>query len=143
VLVRDIVLSAHNPETVYVVFSGKEDEDSAAYVYRSTDYGETWASIAANLPGESCNAIAEDPTTKGLLYVGTDLGVYVSTDAGERWHSLCETLPTCSVVDLQVHGRDGVLVAATHGLSIFSLDIKPIRKASASKSKSANQGDRR
>lgn len=143
VLVRDIVLSAHNPETVYVVMSGKELEDSAAYVYRSTDYGETWATIAANLPGESCNAIAEDPTTKGLLYVGTDLGVYVSTDAGERWDSLCETLPTCSVVDLQVHGRDGVLVAATHGLSIFSLDIKSIRQSSASSSESASQGGSR
>ncbi len=129
VLVRDIILSAHDVNTVYAVLSGKEDEDSAGYLYRSADFGETWNSIAGNLPGESCNALAEDPKTKGLLFVGTDLGAYVSLDDGKQWESLCGTLPTASVVDLQVHGRDGMLVAATHGLSIFSLDIEPIRKS--------------
>jgi photosystem II stability/assembly factor-like uncharacterized protein len=130
-VVRDVVPSAHDANLVYVVLSGKENSDSASYVFRSNDFGETWESIASNLPSESCNALAEDPKTKDLIFVGTDLGVYASIDGGREWHSLCDTLPTASVMDLQVHGRDGILVAATHGLSIFSLDIKPIRDSAA------------
>jgi len=47
-----------------------------------------------------------------------------------EWNSLCLTLPTAPVVDLAVHERDGALVAATHGLSIFLLEIDTIRAAS-------------
>ena len=126
--VRDVVASAFDPQRVYVVLSGKPDDDSASYVFVTNDFGKTWKSIAGNLPHESVNAIAEDPATADLLFVGTDLGVYVSTNAGERWESLCATLPTAPVVDVAVHGRDAALVAATHGLSVFLLDVEPIRR---------------
>lgn len=139
--VRDVVPSVHDPDRLYVVLSGKGDNDCASYVFVSHDFGATWTSIAGNLPSESVNALAEDPNTKDLLFVGTDLGVYVCTNADQlptgaegdedpgslKWDSLCLTLPTAPVVDLAVHGRDGALVAATHGLSIFLLDIAPIR----------------
>ena len=129
--VRDIQLSGHSSKHVYVALSGKGDSDCAAYLFRSNNYGKTWSSISGNLPAESINAIEEDPTTPGLLYAGTDLGVYVSLDFGAHWHSLCATLPTAPVVDLEVHSRDNVLVAATHGLSLFFLDVSEIRKSSS------------
>lgn len=124
---RDVLLSAHAKERVFAVLSGKGDSDCASYVYRSDDFGRTWRAIAANLPHESLNAIAEDPRTADLLFVGSDLGAYVSLDGGERWESLCQRLPTTPVVDLAVHGRDGKLVIATHGRGVFLLDITPIR----------------
>ena len=126
--IRDVIASTHDPDRVLVVLSGKESSDAQSYVYRSDDFGATWRSIASNLPTESCNALAEDPQRDGLLFVGTDLGVYVSCNGGDHWESLCHGLPTCSVADLAVHGRDHALVAATHGLSIFLLDIAPIRE---------------
>ncbi len=126
--IRDIVLSVHNLEQVYVVLSGSRMSDCSTYVYRSDDFGKTWNSIANNLPPESANALAEDPQTQGLIFLGTDLGVYVSTDGGKAWDSLCTTMPTAPVVDLAVHGPDAALVAATHGLSIFLLPIKEIRE---------------
>ena len=55
-------------------------------------------------------------------------GVYISQDNGKSWHSLCNHLPTAPVVDLEVHARDAKLVAATHGLGVFLLDISTIRK---------------
>ena len=144
--VRDVVPSAHDANRIYVVLSGKKDHDCASYVFVTNDFGATWESIASNLPDESANSLVEDATTKGLLFVGTDLGIYVCTDAtpahalpsGENdnapnsveWTSLCHTLPTCPVVDLAVHARDGALVAATHGQGIFLLEIDPIRAAS-------------
>jgi photosystem II stability/assembly factor-like uncharacterized protein len=151
--VREVVASAHDKDRVYVVLSGKGDNDSASYVYVTNDFGATWESIAGNLPDESVNTLAEDSETKELLFVGTDLGIYVCTnsaltkapdgadadakddaegDDGDRqlkWDSLCHTLPTAPVVDIAVHGRDGALVAATHGLSIFLLEIDKIRAA--------------
>ena len=100
----------------------------------------------AAVADESVNSLAEDAKTEELLFVGTDLGIYVCTDAtpahvlpgdandtppnGVKWTSLCHTLPTCPVVDLAVHARDGALVAATHGQGIFLLGIDPIRAAS-------------
>jgi photosystem II stability/assembly factor-like uncharacterized protein len=144
--VRDVVPSAHDANRIYVVLSGKEDHDCASYVFVTNDFGATWESIASNLPDESANSLVEDATTKGLLFVGTDLGIYVCTDAtpahalpsdendnapnSVEWTSLCHTLPTCPVVDLAVHARDGALVAATHGQGIFLLEIDPIRAAS-------------
>lgn len=132
-VVRDVVLSAHDPKRVFATLSGKPDHDCASYVYVSNDFGKTWASISKGLPAEPVNALAEDPQADGLLFIGTDLGVYTSINAGAEWESLCETLPTAPVVDVAVHGRDGVLVAATHGLSVFSLKIKPIRNAAKNK----------
>ena len=126
--IRDIVTSSHDPNRVLVVLSGRIENDLAAYVYATDDFGESWISIAGNLPQESMNAIAEDSETKGLLFAGSDRGVYVSTNSGKRWESLCHTLPTAPVLDVEVHGRDGALVAATHGLSLFLLDIAPIRR---------------
>jgi photosystem II stability/assembly factor-like uncharacterized protein len=129
--VRDVVPSAHDAERVYVVLSGKNDHDCAAYVFVTHDFGKTWTSIAGNLPDESVNTLVEDPKTPGLIFVGTDLGVYASLNAGETWASLCHTLPTAPVVDLAVQARDAALVAATHGLSLFLLDITEIRSKHA------------
>jgi hypothetical protein len=144
--VRDVVPSAHDANRIYVVLSGKEDHDCASYVFVTNNYGASWESIVGNLPDESVNSLAEDAKTEELLFVGTDLGIYVCTDAtpthslpggdndnapnAVKWTSLCHTLPTCPVVDLAVHARDGALVAATHGQGIFLLEVEPIRAAS-------------
>src|SRR5688500_10627814 len=45
-----IVPSAHDASTVYVTQQGRSDDDFAAYVWKSTDSGRTFTSIANNLP---------------------------------------------------------------------------------------------
>ena len=121
--VSHVETSRHCLGTVYLSMTGYREDDFATYLYRSSDHGATWQSIAANLPGESVNVIREDPRSADVLYVGTDLGVYVSTDRGTSWHSLSATLPTTPVHDLAIHPREHELVIATHGRSIFSLDV--------------------
>jgi hypothetical protein len=69
----------------------------------------------------------EDPKRPGLLYAGTDAGVYVSLTRGESWLSLCADLPTTPVMDLVVHPREDELVIATHGRSLFLLDVRPVQ----------------
>lgn len=127
--VRSIALSPHQPDRVYIALSGKSDHDPSPYLFVSDDFGKNWSPLHRGLPAESINTVAIDPASATTLFVGTDLGVYVSVDNGKTWQSLCESLPTTSVVDLAIHTDEGVLVAATHGLGMFSFDIQSIRKA--------------
>lgn len=120
--------SQHNLNTVYVTLTGYREDDFEKYVYKSTDYGKTWKSIAGNLPSESINVITEDPRNSSVLYVGTDLGAYVTTDGGVSWNILSNGLPTVAVHDLVIQPRELELVAGTHGRSIYVLDIKKIVK---------------
>jgi photosystem II stability/assembly factor-like uncharacterized protein len=125
--VSRVIASQHELGTVYASLTGYREDDFANYVYVSTDFGNTWNSIAGNLPSEGINVIREDPRDKNTLYVGTELGVYITLDSGQTWHSLCNHLPTTPVHDLVVHPRDLDLVIATHGRSCFVLDVKPIK----------------
>jgi len=125
--VRRINASSHEEATVYAALSGQGDDIFNAYVYMSTDYGKTWRFISSNLPAERANVVIEDPRDKNILYVGTDLGVYASLNRGKTWISLCNHLPSVSVLDMVVHPRDFELVIATHGRSIFVLDVNNIQ----------------
>ena len=127
--VTRLVASKYEEATVFLSLTGYREDDFEKYLYMSTDFGETWKSIASNLPSESINVIREDPSDKDILYVGTDLGVYCSLDRGETWHSLCNHLPTTPVHDIAVHPTEGDLVIGTHGRSAFVLDTREIRKA--------------
>lgn len=121
-----VVASAHDVGTVYATQNGKRDNDFQAYVYRSRDYGDHWDDISVGIPGGPVNVIREDPFDPNVLYVGTDLGVYVTTDAAKTWHVLGSGLPITFVHDLVIHPRDKVLVIATHGRGMWTLDVKDL-----------------
>ena len=125
--VSRVTASRYDQGTVYVALTGYREDDFEKYLFMSTDFGQTWISIARNLPAESINVVKEDPKKEQILYVGTDLGVYVSLNRGKTWHSLCNHLPTTPVHDLVIHPRDDELVIGTHGRSCFILDVKPIQ----------------
>lgn len=119
--------SRHDEGTVYAALTGYREDDFRTYLYKSADSGKTWVSIAAGLPDEQFNVIREDPKHKDVLYAGSDQGgVYVSKNGGLSWISLCADLPTAAVHDIAVQPRDRELVIATHGRSIFKLDLVPV-----------------
>ena len=126
--VSRVVASKYEAGTVFVALTGYREDDFETYLYMSTDYGNTWKSIANNLPAESVDVIREDPSDRDILYVGTELGAYCSIDRGKTWQSLCNHLPTTPVHDLAVHEPTGDLVAGTHGRSAFVLHAKLIKQ---------------
>ncbi len=126
--VSRVVASAFDLGTVYATQNGKRDDDFTAYVWRSTDFGKTWASIAAGIPMGPVNVIREDPVDRKILYVGTDTGVYVTTDSGATWSVLGANLPAAYVHDLVIHPRDNVIVIATHGRGMWALDANTVNK---------------
>jgi photosystem II stability/assembly factor-like uncharacterized protein len=125
--VAKVLASQYNESTVYLAQQGRYDEDFGVYLYKSTDYGKTWKSIAGNLPGGPMNMIREDPATAGVLYASNDFGVYASKNDGARWDVLGGNLPSVNVMDFVVHPRDRVLVAATHGRGVWVIDVSGIK----------------
>lgn len=125
--VSRVVASRYDVGTVYLSQNGKTDNDFQVWLWKSTEYGANWQDISANMPGGPVNVIAEDPEHKGVLYVGTDLGVFVSTDDGARWEVLGQGLPITFVHDLKIHQPSRTLVIATHGRGMWKLDIKGVR----------------
>lgn len=121
---QSVVLGRRDPDRVLVALSGAAGGDHRPHALRSDDLGRTWASIAEGLPMAGVNVLREHPTLDGVLLAGTDLGVYVSVDDGASWSSLSRGLPTAPVMDLDVHPGTSRLVAVTHGLSAFTLDLE-------------------
>ena len=123
-----VELSHQDKATAYASFTGYREDDFRAFVFKTTDSGETWTSIASNLPAASVNVIKQDPVNPKTLYVGTEFSAFVSLDDGEKWHDLNQGLPRVSVQDLLVHPRDNDLIIGTHGRGIYIMDhIKPLQ----------------
>jgi photosystem II stability/assembly factor-like uncharacterized protein len=117
-----VVPSQHADQTVYVTQRGREDDDFAVYVYKSTDGGKTFTTLASNLPAGPVNVIRESPRDTNVLFVGTDFGAFMSTDAGRRWNVLGGGLPSTQVSDLAYQGRDNMVVISTYGRGMWVLD---------------------
>lgn len=124
--------SKFDTSVVYVAFDNHRWGDFKPYLFASHDGGKTFTSIVNNLPvggpGDFLHVVREDPTNPDLLYVGSSIGVYASLDRGASWNKLSGNFPSTPVYDLQIHPRDGELIAATHGRGIWILDVKPLQQ---------------
>ena len=125
--IAKVVASQHDEGTVYVAQQGRYDEDFAARIYKSTDYGKSFKSIAGNIPGGPINMVREDPVNANVLYAANDFGVYVTTNGGTRWEVLGGNLPSVAVMDFIVHPRDRMLVIGTHGRGVWAIDVSKIK----------------
>jgi hypothetical protein len=130
--VSRVLASPHEAGTAFVAKNGFRNDDFKPYLYRTTDFGKSWTSLAANLVDSPLNVIVQDRKNKDLLFVGNDLGVWVSVDAGNRWDRLRANLPTVPVHDLTVHPRENDLVLGTYGRGVFVGDIAHLQELSAS-----------
>lgn len=97
--VTPIVLSPHDPQTVYA---------GAQVMFRSLDRGNTWENMSADLttadpercglgsgyvPYCSITTISESPLEPGVIWTGTDDGkLHVSRDHGATWTDLTAIL---------------------------------------------------
>ncbi len=116
-----IEASAHAKGTAYLAANRYQLNDYTPYLYKTTDYGQSWTRITNGIPAsEFTRVIREDPVRAGLLYAGTERGVWVSFDDGAHWQRLQRNLPPVPVHDLAV--KEGDLVAATHGRAFWILD---------------------
>jgi photosystem II stability/assembly factor-like uncharacterized protein len=122
--------SHFDPGTAYVSVDGHRSDDLKPYVFVTRDFGETFQSITGNLPQYgNVQVIREDPKNKDLLYVGTEFGLFLSLDGGAHWDRFMNNYPTVRTDDILVHPRDGDLIIATHGRSVWIADdITPLQQ---------------
>ncbi len=121
--VTRVMVDPVDPAVAYVTLSGYRQDIATAHVYRTTNAGATWTAIDGNLPDAPVNAIIVDPDLPSTLYVGSDVGVFVTRDLGASWDVLDPALPPTAIFDLTLHAPTRSLVAATHGRSMYRIEL--------------------
>ncbi len=115
--------SLHEPGAAYVTLDGHRDNDFSPYLFRTSDQGETWSSVASDLPdGTVLNVIAEHPDSGDVLLAGSESGLFVTLDRGLHWLRAGGGLPPVPVDDIAIHSREKDIVLGTHGRGIWILD---------------------
>ena len=130
--VSRVQASYHADTRVYATMDGHRSDDYSVYVYVSEDSGDSWRSLASNIPdGHTMNVIREHPRNENLLVLGGEFGAYITINRGEEWHQVKGAVPTVPVDDIAIHSRDNDLILGTHGRSIWVLDdMTPLEKLS-------------
>ncbi|MCK4495869.1 MAG: hypothetical protein KAU91_05930, partial [Candidatus Aminicenantes bacterium] len=109
--------------TAYISKTGYRRDDFRPFIYKTTDFGETWTAINDNLPNKPINVVFEDRKNPDLLFLGTDMGVYVTINEGKKWVYMRNNMPTIAVHDLLVHPRENDLVVGTYGRGLYITDV--------------------
>ncbi|MEJ2400536.1 MAG: hypothetical protein P8Y52_03990 [Xanthomonadales bacterium] len=127
--VNDIKADLFDADTVYAVVDDHKSGDFSPYVYKSTNRGGTWVSIAGDLPERHVVwRLVQDHVNPKLLFAGTEFGVFFSVDGGKKWVELSGGAPTISFRDLAIQKRENDLVAGSFGRGIWILDdYTPLR----------------
>src|SRR5580700_7123870 len=129
--VSTIEASRFDEATAYATFDRHTFGDMRPYVYKTTDYGQTWSALPAQQSGVRgyAHVIKEDTVNSNLLFLGTEFGLWISVDGGQHWGQYKgSNFPAVAVRDLVVQSRESDLVLATHGRGIWIIDdISPLR----------------
>ena len=121
--VSSVVASRHDPDRVYATFNHWKRGDFTPYILRSDDRGESWVSVAGNLPDRHVVwDLVEDPENENLLFLGTEFALFFSLEGGGNWIELTGNTPTVAFRDIEIHEGMGDLVAASFGRGWWVLD---------------------
>jgi len=122
--------------TAYFAGTRYKLDDFAPYIYKTTDYGETWVKITTGIdPMHFTRCIVASQKKAGVLFAGTEYGLYVSMNDGQNWEPFQLNLPMTPITDLLI--RDNNLIVGTQGRSLYIFDdlslIEQFQSASANK----------
>ena len=65
-----------------------------------------------------------------MLYCGTEFGIWVSVNRGAAWAKINNNLPTVAVHEVAQPTTASEIVVATHGRSVWVLDVNSLRQMS-------------
>jgi len=139
--VTSIAPSQFEAGTAYVSVDFHLMDDRDPYIYKTTNFGQSWTKISGGIPkGEMSyvKVIAEDPNCKGLLFAGTGNALYYSLNDGADWKEFNAGLPHSEVSWAVVQKQFHDLVVSTYGRGIYILDdITPLEQ----EAKGTSEGD--
>jgi len=127
--VYHIEASVHDKATAYAVFDGHTANDSTPYIYKTSDFGETWKSIVSKDITGFVRSLQEDYVNPDLLFAGTERGLFVTINGGENWSHFTNNMPHVAVHYIELQKKSNDIVMGTHGRGVIILDdISPLRE---------------
>ena len=126
----------YNPDVAYVAVAAYRSWNYAPLLFRTSDGGKSWKSVAGDLPANGPVKVVRE-AGRDILFAGTEFSLYLSLDGGSHWSKFGQ-MPTVAVDDIRIHPRDKDLVIATHGRSLYIVDdVGPILEFSRAVADSA------
>jgi photosystem II stability/assembly factor-like uncharacterized protein len=102
VYVWAIAIDSASPNIVYAGTNGDG-------LFRSTDFGETWAALPSGGTSPVVQGVTIDPTDNRRLFVAKATGVYLSVNSGATWTQVL-SLPSSGIT---IDERDPSIVFIT------------------------------
>jgi len=129
----DVFASPRDANVVFVALNNWQKGDFKPYLLKSADRGQTFMSIAGDLPDRhDVWSVVQDHINGNLLFAGTEFGLFFTVDGGSHWVQLKGGLPVCQVRDLAIQKRENDLALGTFGRSFYILDdYSALRELSA------------
>lgn len=118
--ISDIEVDFQDMNTIYVSIPGYS---SGNKVYKSTDAGDSWTNISANLPNVSTGALELVQGTNGGVLVGNDEGVWYKDEQAQVWLSYGD-LPNTRVEDIEIQYSAGLIRVGTHGRGVLEAPLE-------------------
>ncbi|MFL6292048.1 MAG: WD40/YVTN/BNR-like repeat-containing protein, partial [Thermoanaerobaculia bacterium] len=79
IMINSIEPSPLDKGLAYLAATMYKSDDLHPYLYRTNDYGKTWAKIVDGIPSDQFTRVVRaDTKRRGLLFAGTERGVFVS-----------------------------------------------------------------
>ncbi|HEY3380419.1 MAG TPA: hypothetical protein VGK32_01550 [Vicinamibacterales bacterium] len=124
--------------TAYIAVDFHLMDNRDPFIYRTTDFGQTWKKISDGLPAKHplayVRTVAESPNRKELLFAGTGHGFYYSLDEGAHWTELQTGLPRAPVTWIATQKAFHDVVVSTYGRGLYVLDdVTPLEQMSPGK----------
>lgn len=115
-----LICSIHAIGTLYAACARYyEANDLKPYLFRSTDFGQTWESLTTAMPEEAViRGFAEHPLNPDLLYCGIHNGLLISIDAGKTWNRAPGLIPV-AIDDIKIQMPTGDVVLGSYGRGII------------------------
>ena len=121
--VNDIKADLYDANTVYVALDNHKYGDFSPYLFKSTDKGRSWNSIAGNIPDNHLVwRLVQDHEEPNLMFTATEFGIYFTVDGGNQWVKIQGDVPTISFRDLAIQKRENDLVGASFGRGFYVFD---------------------
>jgi PKD repeat protein len=118
--ISSIAVDPNDPQHLFVALSGYTAGNK---VFESSDAGDSWTNISANLPNVPANTLVFQNGTDDGLYVGTDIGVFYTDNTLSNWQPFAQGLPKVIVNELEINYASSKLRAATFGRGLWETDL--------------------
>lgn len=126
--VSRVRFSYFKSDRIYITLNGYRNDNFTTYAYVSEDLGANWKLLTENFNQNAANVILEDSEDENILYLGTDNGLFISIDKGMNWQDFSTDIPNVAVHDLVIQKREKDLIVATHGRSLYKVNLSNIQK---------------